>query len=94
MNIDNINFPNMDIKVWVMVELLEPGPWQTKTNFKEQLNCLLQFKLSCCDVDTIDIRGYLCNHDSDVVWLNSLQSQVFPFIVKYAPEVYHVSSRC
>lgn len=89
MNINDIEFPNMDLKVWVMVGLLEPGPWQNKENVKEQVNCLLNLKLSGCCPEAMDIRGYLCNDDTDEVWLNSLHGQVFPFIVNKEPGVLH-----
>lgn len=94
MRIEDIQFPNAKLKNWIEQELRAPGPWQHKTNIKEQINCLLQLKLSCQSPDTIDIRGYLCNHDDDAVWLDSMQRQVLPFIVNYIPGVYHGTTRC
>lgn len=94
MNINDIQFPNPKLKSWVIQELQVPGPWQTKSNIKEQVNCLLQFKLSCQDIDSLDIRGYLSNHDSDNIWLQSMQQQVFPFIVNHTPGVYHGATGC
>ena len=89
MHMEDIRFPNPHVRVWVETKLQSPGPWQSKPSLKEQVNCLLNFKLSGYNAEAMNIRGYLCNDDPDVVWLNSLEQQVFPFIVTQAPEVLH-----
>lgn len=89
MHMEDIRFPNPRVRVWVETTLQSPGPWQNKSSLKEQVNCLLNFKLSYCNQDAMEIRGYLCNEDSDTVWLQSLETQVFPFILNGATEVLH-----
>lgn len=89
MLIDDIRFPNPHVRIWVETKLQSPGPWQNKRSLKEQVNCLLNFKLQGYDQEAMNIRGYLCNEDPDHIWVQSLEYQVFPFIVNQASEVLH-----
>lgn len=86
---EDIRFPSPHLRNWVETKLQSPGPWQTKRSLKEQVNCLLHFKLSGYNEEAMYIRGYLCNEDSDTIWLKSLEYQVFPFIVNQASEVLY-----
>lgn len=89
MIIDDIRFPNPQMRNWVVTQLNEPGPWQNKSNLKEQVNCLLNFKLCGYNEEALQIRGYLCNDDPDVIWLESLEWQVFPFIANQSSGVLY-----
>lgn len=89
MIIDDIRFPSAHMRVWVETELGTPGPWQNKHSLKEKVNCLLNFKLAGYNAEALDVRGYLCNEDPDTIWLDSLEGQVFPFIVNKANGVVH-----
>lgn len=80
MNIDNLPFPNAEVRNWLIIELNCEGPWRYKNTLKEQVNSLLHYKLSGLDSETLRLRGYLCNEDSDEVWMHMMHQHVFPVI--------------
>lgn len=87
MSLDELFCCNLQLKQWIVNELNNPGPWQLKAGFKQKINCLLNFKLSGISEDAMEIRGYLNDNDPDVIWIESMQSNVIPFILAHRTEV-------
>lgn len=87
MQLNDIAFPTTHLRDWMIANLNTPGPWQLKLSLKEQVNCLLHFHLSGCSADALHIREYLCNEDSDEVWIRSMQLTVLPYLNNIIYEV-------
>lgn len=89
MQLEQLQYPNDNVKNWLVSELAKSGPWTIKVTVKEQINSLLNNRLSGLGSEAIEVRGYLCNKDPDDVWLNSMTQIVLPFIDTKLSELTH-----
>lgn len=78
--ITSLDFLDDITKTWLNVELSKDGPWSIKNTIKEKVNCFLNLYLAG-DNNALDLRAYLCNHDEDEVWINSIRQIVLPYIL-------------
>lgn len=78
--INDLGFLDDITRTWLTVELAKDGPWQLKKTIKEQVNCFLNLYM-CGDECSLDVRGFLCNHDPDEIWVNSIRTQVIPYLM-------------
>lgn len=89
MNINDLMFPTTCVRMWLENQLNTPGPWNYKSCFKSKVNCLLRYKLSGCDYNSIQLRGYLYDNEPDHIWIDSLYRHIFPFIHETFIEVHY-----